>query len=59
MKNIKICGKKFTIDHFISEGEIRTTMYDITNRFESGKNAKYQSGGGRLAKILMNRPKKT
>ena len=30
----------------------RTTIYDIINRFESGKNAKRQSGGGR------NRPKK-
>ena len=45
-------GKKFTIDHFISEGEKRTTIYDIINRFESGKNAKHQSGGGRPAKIF-------
>ena len=37
-------GKKFTIDHFISEGEKRTTIYDIINRFESEKNAKHQSG---------------
>ena len=41
----KNLGKKFTIDHFISEGEKRTTIYDIINRFESGKNAKHQSGG--------------
>ena len=33
-------GKKFSIDHFISEGEKRTTIYDIINRLESGKNAK-------------------
>ena len=44
-------GEKFTIDHFISEGEKRTTIYEIINRFESGKNAKHQSGGGRPAKI--------
>ena len=39
-------------DHYISEEEKRTTIYDIINRFESGKNAIRQSGGGR------NRPKK-
>ena len=36
----KNLGKRFTIDHFISEGEKRTTIYDIINRFDSGKNAK-------------------
>ena len=41
MKNINIWGKS---DHFISEGEKRTTIYDIINRFESGKNQKHQSG---------------
>ena len=46
----KHLGKKFTFDHFISEGEKRTTIYDIINRFESGKNAKHQSGGGRPEK---------
>ena len=46
----KHLGKKFTIDHFNSEGEKRTTIYDIINRFESGKNAKHQSGGDRPAK---------
>ena len=45
-------GEKFTIDHFISEGEKLTTIYDIINRFESRKNAKHLSGVGR------NRPKK-
>ena len=39
-------------DHYISEEEKRTTIYDIINRFESGKNAKHQSGGGRPAKIF-------
>jgi len=51
-------GKKFSIDHFISEGEKRTTIYDIINRFESGKNAKHQSGGGRPAKIFNKQTKK-
>ena len=36
----KNLGKKFTIDHFISEREKRTTIYDIINLFESGKNTK-------------------
>ena len=50
-------GKRFTIDHFISEGEKRTTIYDTINRFESGKNAKRQSGGGRPAKIFNKQAK--
>ena len=54
----KHLGKKFTIHHFISEGEKRTTMYDIINRFESGKNAKHQSGGGRSAKMFNKQTKK-
>ena len=51
-------GKRFTIDHFISEGEKRTTIYDIINCFESGKNAKHQSGGGKSAKIFNKQTKK-
>ena len=51
-------GKKFTIDHFISEGEKRTTIYDTINRFESGKKAKHQFGGGRPAKIFNKQAKK-
>ena len=53
----KHLGKKFTIDHFISEGEKRTTIYDIINRFDSGKNAKHQSGVGRPAKIFKKQVK--
>ena len=45
-------GKKITIDHFISEVEKRTTIYDIINRFDSGKSAKHHSGGGVLRKKL-------
>ena len=44
-------GKKFTIDHFISEGEKRTTIYEKLI-VESGKKAKHQSGGGRPTKSL-------
>ena len=56
----KYLGKNLiTIDHFISEGEKRTTIYDIINRFESGKNAKCQSGGGRPAKFSTNGQKKS
>ena len=54
----KHLGKIFTIDHFISEGEKHTTIYDIINRFESEKNTKHQSGGGRPAKILNKQAKK-
>ena len=51
--------KKFTIEHFISEGEKRTTIYDIINRLESGKNAKHQSGGGWLAEVFNKQAKKS
>ena len=34
------------------------TIYDIINRFESRKNAKHQSGGGRQAKIFNKQAKK-
>ena len=53
----KHLGKKFTIDRFISEREKRTTIYDIINRYESGKNAKHQSRGGRPAKIFNKQTK--
>ena len=55
----KHLGKKFSIDHFISEGEKRTTIYDIINRFESGKNAKHQSGDGPPAKIFNKQARKS
>ena len=54
----KYVRKRFTIDHFISEGEKRTTIYDIINRFESGKNEKHQSGGGWTAKNFNKQTKK-
>ena len=51
-------GKKFTIEHFISEGEKRTTIYNIINRIESGKNAKHHSGGGWPTEIFNKQAKK-
>ena len=50
-----IWGKRSLLTILFSEGEKRTTIYDIINRFESGKKTKHRFGGGRPA----NRPKKT
>ena len=50
--------KEFTIDHFIREGEKRTTIYDIINCFESEKNAKHRSEVSRLAKTVNKQAKK-
>ena len=57
-ENYKNLGKRFTIDHFISEREKRTTIYDLINRFESGKYLKHQSGDGRPAKIFKQAKKR-
>ena len=54
----KNLGKRFTIDYFISKGEKRTTIYDKIIRFETVKNAKHRSGGGRPAKIFKKQAKK-
>ena len=51
-------GIKDTIDHFISERQKRTTIYDIINRIESGKNAKHHSRGGLPAKNFNKQAKK-
>ena len=53
-KNLR---KKFTIDHFISEREKRTTICEKLI-VESGKNAKHQSGVGRPAKIFNKQAQK-
>ena len=52
-------GKNFTIDHFISEAEIRTTIYDIINRFKFGENAKHHSRDGRPAKMFNEHAKES
>ena len=57
-KKYKHFGKKLTIDHFISEGESKSTIYNIINRSESGKPSKHQQGGGRPAKIFNQKAKK-
>ena len=56
-KKYKNLGKKFTIDHFISEWENRTTFMIYINLFASGKNAKHKFEGGWSAKILNVCPK--
>ena len=35
----------FTIYRFVSEGALRSTIFDMIKRFESGKSAKHHSGG--------------
>ena len=57
-KKYKHFGKKFTIDHFIREGESKSTMYNIINRSESGKPSKHQQGGGRPSKFFNQKAKK-
>ena len=51
-KKYKHFGKKFTINHFISERESKSTIYNIINCSESGKPSKHQQGGDRPAKIF-------
>ena len=48
-------GKKFTLDHFISEGESKSTIYVIINSYESGKPSNHQQGGYNPAKIFNQR----
>ena len=57
-KKFKHFGKKFVIDHFISEGESKSTIYDITNRYEYGKPSNHQQGGDRPDKFLIKRLRK-
>ena len=49
--------KKFTLDHFISEGS-KSTINVIINRSEYEKPSKHQQGGGRPAKIFNQKAKK-
>ena len=48
-------GKKFTIDHFISEGESKSTIYNIINRSESGKPSKQNKEVVALPKFSIKR----
>ena len=54
-KKNKHKGKKFTVDHFISEGRPKSTIYDILNRNESGKSAMDKKSSGRPAIIFTKR----
>ena len=51
----KIKSKKFTVDHFLSEGIAKSTLYETLNRYESGKGAKDEKISGRPAKIFTNK----
>ena len=53
----KKIGKKFTVDHFINEGESKSAIYDITNRSESGKPPHNHMRGGRHANIFNQKAK--
>lgn len=37
--------KKSTVEHFVSEGESRSTIYDIINRYEAGRPPESRHGG--------------
>lgn len=45
-------GKRFTVDHFVQEGESRSTIFDILQRYENGLPPERASGSGRKAKIF-------
>ena len=57
-KKYKHFGKKFTIDHFISEGESKSTIYNKINRSESGKPSSTNKEVVALPKILKQKAKK-
>lgn len=44
--------KKIIANHFIMEGESKSTIYDIIKRKEDGIQAERQLGSGRLAKKM-------
>jgi len=44
-------GKLPTVQHFMSEGVPRSTIYNIIKNFEQGKSVKRKSGSGRKTKI--------
>ena len=52
-------GKKFTIEHFISEGKPKSTIYDILKRYESGKSVMDKKSSGRPARIFTKRATST
>lgn len=52
-------GKKFTVDHFVSEGESKSTIYDIINRHKSGKSVMDKKRPGRPARIFIKRATST
>ena len=45
-------GKIFTIKHFMEEGVLKMTVYDILKRYENNLPAIRRSGSGRTVKIF-------
>ena len=52
MEKHKDKTKKFIVDHFLSEGVSKSTIYDITKRKESGGDHIRRIGSGRPARIF-------
>ncbi len=52
MEKHKDKSKKFIVDHFISEGVSKSTIYSILKRKESGTDFNRRVGSGRTAKIF-------
>ena len=48
-------GKKFSADHFISEGIPRSTVYDILHRCASGESVLDRKSTGRPPKIFIKK----
>ena len=58
MNQNKKFGKTYTVYHFVQEGEARSTIFRLINRYESGISAIVQNGRGRKPKILTEETKK-
>ena len=53
----KDLGKKITVDHFVSEGVSKSTIYDILRRCDSGRSVLERKRSGRPPKIFTKRAK--
>ena len=50
-------GKKFTVDHFLSEGVSKSTIYDILRRCDSGGSVLERKSSGLPPKIFTKKAK--
>ena len=50
-------GKKFTVDHFLSEGVSKSTIYDILRRCDSGGSVLDRKSSGLPPKIFTKKAK--